>query len=50
MNDNNPNPNISQDQLIEKNKRLVINANNPYVEKLEIKDESQLNQFEELMV
>ena len=31
MNDNESrNPNIPQDQLIEKNRRLVTNANDPY--------------------
>ena len=41
------NPNIPQDPLIEKNRRIVTNTNDANIEKLEIKDESQQDQFEE---
>ena len=48
MENNNPeNPNIPQDPLIEKNRRIATNANDSQIEKLEIKDESQQDQFEE---
>ena len=50
MNDNNQdNPNVPQDPLVKKNRRLVTNANDSdsQIEKLEIKDESQQDQFEE---
>ena len=50
MENNNPdNPNIPQDPLIEKNRRLVTNndKDDSQIERLEIKDESQQDQFEE---
>ena len=47
-NNNQDNPNIPQDPLIEKNRRLVTNANDPSnIERLEINDDSNLDAFEE---
>ena len=47
-NNKSENPNIPQDPLIEKNRRLVTNSNDDsQIERLEIKDESQQDQFEE---
>ena len=47
-NDNQDNPSIPQDPLIEKNRRLVTNANDPSnIERLEINDDSNLDAFEE---
>jgi hypothetical protein len=47
-NNNNNNPNIPQDPLIEKNRRIVTNANDPNnIDKIEIDDESKKDQFEE---
>ena len=46
--DQNNNPNIPQDPLIEKNRRIVINANDATnIEKIEIRDDSNLDAFEE---
>jgi len=48
MMDQNNNPNIPQDPLIEKNRRIVINANDATnIEKIEIRDDSNLDAFEE---
>ena len=49
MENNNPvMPNIPQDPLIEKNRRIVTNANDPNnIERLEINDDSNLDAFEE---
>ena len=49
MENNNPeNPNIPQDPLIEKNRRIFTNANDPNnIERLEINDDSNLDAFEE---
>jgi hypothetical protein len=47
-NNNSANPNIPQDPLIEKNRRLVTNNDDPNtIEKLEINDDSNLDAFEE---
>ena len=47
-NNESKNPNIPQDQLIEKNRRIVTNTNDPNnIERLEINDESNLDAFEE---
>lgn len=47
-NNNSENPNIPQELLIEKNRRIVTNANDPNnIEKIEIRDQSQQDQFEE---
>ena len=47
-NNNQENPNVPQDPLIEKNRRLVTNANDPNtIERLEINDDSNLDAFEE---
>ena len=40
-NNNNPeNPNVPQDPLIEKNRRIVTNTNDSQIERLEINDDS----------
>ena len=47
-NNESKNPNIPQDPLIEKNRRIVTNTNDPNnIERLEINDESNLDAFEE---